>query len=347
MLLSLLLRALRRVLPGLAAVGAVLLLCVCVGSVSIPLGTTLDVFSRALRGEAQTAGAFASILLQVRMPRVLCAALIGASLSLCGAAMQGLLRNALADGSTLGVSSGASLGAAVAIVLGLSFPALPLSGTAVTAMLFAFASLAGILSLAYAVDHSLSTTTIILIGVVFSMLVSSLLSLLIAFSGEKLRSITFWTMGSLGSASYAGAALLAVCLALFGAALLTQSRALDAFALGEEQALHLGVNVRRVKLTVMIAVSALVGVCVSVGGGIGFVGLVAPHMVRLITGPDHRRLLPGCLFGGAVFLMLCDLAARTLAAPIELPIGVITSILGAGLFIALYARRGKGARGAC
>ena len=319
----------------------VMALCVCVGSVYIPLRDTVGTLLKALRGEAAL-GARGAIILSVRLPRVLCTALVGASLSLCGAAMQGLLRNPLADGSTLGVSSGASLGAAVAIVTGFSAAGLPLAGTAVMAMLCAFASLAGILALAFALDKSLSTHTIILIGIVYAMLISSVLSLLIAFSGEKLRSITFWTMGSLASASYPAAALLGCFLAVCGGFLLTQAPALDAFALGESQALHLGVHVRRVKLTVMIAVSALVGVCVAVGGGIGFVGLVTPHMVRLLTGPNHRRLLPVSLFSGAVFLLLCDLAARTLIAPGELPIGVVTSIIGAAAFIGIYARSGKG-----
>ena len=325
-------------LSGLLLTGLVFTLCLCVGSVPIAFKDTLNVLRGALTGAVRD-DYIAVILLRRRLPRVLCAGLIGASLSMSGAVMQGLLRNSLADGSTLGVSSGASLGAAVAIVTGFSATMGDLTGTTLMAILFAALSLAGVLTLAYALDRSLSTQTIILLGVVYGMLVSALLTLLITFSGEKLRTITFWTLGSLSSVSWSSVTLLTSVFIIFGAILLPHAAALDLFALGESRAAHLGVNVRRTKVVCMAAVCALCGVCVAVGGGIGFVGLVTPHMVRLVVGPSHKRLLPACLVGGANFLMLCDLAARALFSPLELPIGVITSIIGAGVFVALYARR--------
>lgn len=317
-----------------------MLLCVCAGSVPLSPGETLQILWRGLTG-TEAGGSGEAIILRVRLPRVLCVALTGASLSLCGAAMQGLLRNPLADGSTLGVSSGASLGAVLAIVLGMQFPGLPFAGTMVMAMLFAFGSLALILPLAYALDRSLATGTIILIGVVFSMFVSSLMNLLITFAGEKIKSITFWTLGSLSGSTYVNALTLLLALTVCGGVLLALGGALNAFALGEEQAQHLGVSVRRVKLTVMAAVSMLLGVCVSIGGTIGFVGLVIPHMVRLVLGPDHRRLLPASLLAGAVFLLLADLVGRTLLSPIELPIGVVTSLVGAVAFLVIFYRSRK------
>ncbi len=317
-----------------------MLLCVCAGSVPLSPGETLQILWRGLTG-TEAGGSGEAIILRVRLPRVLCVALTGASLSLCGAAMQGLLRNPLADGSTLGVSSGASLGAVLAIVLGMQFPGLPFAGTMVMAMLFAFGSLALILTLAYALDRSLATGTIILIGVVFSMFVSSLMNLLITFAGEKIKSITFWTLGSLSGSTYVNALTLLLALTVCGGVLLALEGALNAFALGEEQAQHLGVSVRRVKLTVMVAVSMLLGVCVSIGGTIGFVGLVIPHMVRLVLGPDHRRLLPASLLAGAVFLLLADLVGRTLLSPIELPIGVVTSLVGAVAFLVIFYRSRK------
>lgn len=317
-----------------------MLLCVCAGSVPLSPGETLQILWRGLTG-TEAGGSGEAIILRVRLPRVLCVALTGASLSLCGAAMQGLLRNPLADGSTLGVSSGASLGAVLAIVLGMQFPGLPFAGTMVMAMLFAFGSLALILTLAYALDRSLATGTIILIGVVFSMFVSSLMNLLITFAGEKIKSITFWTLGSLSGSTYVNALTLLLALTVCGGVLLALGGALNAFALGEEQAQHLGVSVRRVKLTVMAAVSVLLGVCVSIGGTIGFVGLVIPHMVRLVLGPDHRRLLPASLLAGAVFLLLTDLVGRTLLSPIELPIGVVTSLVGAVAFLVIFYRSRK------
>lgn len=312
--------------------------CVSLGSVNISLR---DVWNSVFGGEVSRE-TYRSIIWWTRLPRVLCAGLMGAALSLCGAAMQGLLRNPLADGSTLGVSSGAALGAALSIVLGITIPGLETAGPAAMAMLFAFGSLLLILALAWGIDRSFATHNIILIGVVFTMLVSALLSILITFSGEKLRSITYWTMGSLSGKSYEQAAVLLGGLILFGTPLFLQSRELNAFAVGEENALHVGVPVRRVKLTVMICASALIGICVSIGGSIAFVGLIIPHMVRLAAGPNHRRLLPLSAFAGAVFLMLADLAARSLLSPLELPIGVVTSLIGAVVFIVIFYRSRKG-----
>ena len=324
---------------GLAALTVLtLLVCVCIGSVNIPLPDTAEVIWKAVTRQPLPEISARSIILSVRLPRVLCVAMTGAALSLCGAAMQGLLKNPLADGSTLGVSSGASLGAVLAIAFEIRLPGFPFAGTMVMAMVFAFLSLVVILSLAYRLDGTLATNTIILIGVIFSMFVSSLLSLVITFAADKVQHITFWTMGSLAGSSYQNALLLLGALLICGGVLLGQSRELNAFAIGEDNARHIGVSVRRVKLTVLIAVSALIGVCVSIGGTIGFVGLVAPHMVRMVTGPNHSRLLPACIFGGAIFLMGCDLAARILLKPLELPIGVVTSLIGSVLFVVLFYR---------
>lgn len=322
---------------------AVMLLCICVGSVMLPPMDTLEVLWNGLTGAQGPVNEMAAnIILPVRLPRVLCVALVGASLSLCGGAMQGLLKNPLADGTTLGVSSGASLGAVTAIAFGISLPGFPFAGSMVMAVLFAFGSLALILSLAYKLDSSLSTNTIILIGVIFSMFASSISSLIITFAGDKIKTITFWTMGSLQGSSYENAMVLLAALALFGGLVIGCGRELNAFAVGEDNARNIGVNVRRVKLTVLICISVLIGVCVSVSGTIGFVGLVTPHMLRSITGPNHRRLLPATLFGGACFLMLSDLLARTLLNPRELPLGVVTSFVGSMMFIYIFYMSRKG-----
>lgn len=320
---------------------AVMWLCICLGSVEIPLRDTLAVLGNAITGSAQREGVSTAILLARRLPRVLCVALSGAALSLSGAAMQGLLKNPLADGSTLGVSSGASLGAVISIAYGITFPALPFAGTMVMAILFALVSLLAILGLAYKLDYSLSTNTIILIGVIYSMFVSAAMNVIITFHAHRVKDITFWTMGSLQNSSYQNAAILAVVLAVCGGILMFRARELNAFAVGEDNARHIGVNVRRTKLIILITVSVLIGVCVSVGGTIGFVGLVTPHMVRMLVGPNHKRLLPASAFGGAVFLMLADLIARILLKPLELPIGVITSLVGAVIFILIFYQTRK------
>jgi len=326
---------------------AVMALCVCLGSVTIPLRDIAAALRSAVRHAPAPEGVSGPIILSIRLPRVLCVTLCGMALSLCGASMQGLLRNPLADGSTMGVSSGAALGAMLAIVLGVRVPGVPWGGTVVMAILFSFLSLLLILGLAFALDRSLTTHTIILIGVIFSMFASSLMSLIIAFAGEKVRSLTFWTMGSLSGSSYENVLLVLGALLIFGTVLLCHIRELNAFAVGEENARHIGVHVKRVKVTVLVCVSALIGVCVSVGGTIGFVGLVVPHMARMITGPNHRRLLPAAMVGGAVFLLLADLTARMLLRPVELPIGVVTSLVGAVFFIFIFYRSRKAGRGAC
>ena len=338
-----------RLSPGALALlvlvlAGAMLLCICVGSVSISPADTLRVLLCALLRRPMPEGVSANIILNVRLPRVVNVALVGAALSLCGAAMQGLLRNPLADGSTLGVSSGASLGAVLALALDVTLPGTAFGGTMLLAMIFAFLSLMLILALAYALDRSLATNSIILIGVIFSMFASSVMSLIISFSGDKLRSITFWTMGSLSGTGFAHARVLAAALLVCGAVVLAHARELNAMAIGEDDARHVGVNVRRVKLTLMIAVSLLIGVCVSVGGTIGFVGLVVPHMARMIVGPNHGRLLQASMLAGAIFLLLSDLAARTLLRPIELSIGVVTSLVGAVAFVLIFFRTRRAAR---
>ena len=324
-----------------AALLLAMILCVCVGSVPISLSDTVTAVWNALWGLPIPQTIAKNIILNVRLPRVLCVALSGASLSLCGAAMQGLLRNPLADGSTMGVSSGAALGAVIAMAAGFTLPGTGYGGVMVTAMAFAFGSLVLILSLAYALDHSLATHSIILIGVIFTMFISSIISLVVTFASDHTRSLNFWTLGSFSGVNYGQAKLLALALALCGGVILRYSHELNAFAVGEDNARHVGVNVKRVKLVILITVSALIGVCVSISGTVSFVGLVMPHIARMLVGPNHKRLLPASLFAGAIFLLLADLAARTLFSPIELSIGVVTSLVGAVAFVIIFYRTRK------
>ncbi len=313
-----------------------LVFCACAGSVYVP---PLEALS-AILGRASE-GVGASIIVNVRLPRVIAVMLSGAMLSLSGGAMQGLLRNPLADGSTFGVSSGASLGATLSIALGLSIPGLAGGATSLMAVVFAFFSLALILGLASRLDGTMSTSTIILVGVIFTMFASAIISLIVTFAGDRVRSIMFWTMGSLAGSSYRDAAWLAASLLIFGWVILRHVQELNAFSLGEANARSVGVDVRVVKRRVLVAVSALIGVCVSVGGTIGFVGLVVPHMTRMVVGPDHRRLLPASMFAGGVFLMLADLLSRVVMKPLELPIGVITSFVGSIAFVYIFFKTRK------
>ncbi len=321
---------------------AALLICVSAGSVSVPIKDTAAAIWSFILAQPVPSGLSRSIILNVRLPRVICAALIGASLSLCGAVMQGLLRNPLADGSTLGISSGASIGAVLALAFGLRIPGFGAGGVTFTAIVFAFASLMVILTLAYSLDFSLSTNTILLIGVIFSMFAGSIVSLVVTFADDNVKSVIFWLMGSLSGSSYENALLLFSALAVCGTVALRFSRELNAFAIGEDNARNVGVNVRLVKQTLLIAVSVLIGVAVAIGGAINFVGLVVPHMTRMLTGPNHKRLLPASMFSGAVFLMLADLFSRLVLNPRELPIGVVTSFVGSIVFVYIFYMSRKG-----
>ena len=318
-----------------------MVLCICVGSVRISFSDTVTSVWNAVWGLPIPENIAKNIILNVRLPRVLCVALAGAALSICGAAMQGLLRNPLADGSTMGVSSGAALGAIIAVATGFILPGLSFGGSMIMAMAFAFGSLILILSLAYTLDRSLSTGSIILIGVIFTMFISAIISLIITFASDHTRTLSFWTMGSFSGVNYDQAKIMCVALVICGGILIRFSPELNAFAIGEDNARHIGVNVKRVKLIVLITVSVLIGVCVSIAGTVSFVGLIMPHIARMLVGPNHKRLLPASLFAGAIFLLLADLTARTLLSPIELPIGVVTSIVGAVAFVIIFYKTRK------
>ena len=320
-------------------------LCIGNGSVYIEPAHTLSILWEQLTGVAlaETTEAQRIIVMQLRLPRVLLAALVGSSLSLSGAAMQGLIRNPLADGSTLGVTSGGSLGAVLCLALGWQISAWPSLSTALFGIAFSVLSLVIILLFARRMDADFSSNTIILSGVIFSMLAGSLTSLLIAFAGDSVREIVFWSMGSLSGRSWEAVGLLLGFVLVGQGLILVNSRELDALALGEEQAAYIGVDVRRVRMQLLLGSAVLCGATVSLCGHIAFVGLIVPHVVRLVAGPLNRRLLPNSALLGALFLMLCDLTARMVMQPLELPIGVITSIIGALVLIfVFYHQRPKG-----
>lgn len=314
-----------------------ILLCVLVGSVQVPLADFWQSFQNLLGG-GELDSQYDQIIYRIRLPRVLTTAVVGAMFSLSGAIMQGLLKNPLADGSTLGISSGASLGAALAIVSGFQIDFLPFSGTALLSSLFAFLSLIIILSLAYRLDRQLSNTTVVLMGIIYSMLTSSLLSLMMVFFNEKVNNIIFWTMGSLAASSYESFFFILVVFLIFGGISLTQMRELNAFSTGEAQARNLGVDVAKVRLLLFVCISFLIGNAVAVAGNIAFVGLIIPHMARGLVGPNFQKLLPVTIYLGSIFLLLADLVARTAFQPVELPIGIITSIIGTLFFVFIYMR---------
>lgn len=320
------------VLGGLAALLAL------AGFAGLALGPSALAPSRvaeALLGDAS--GPAADIVLRVRLPRVGLAALVGASLAVAGALFQALLRNPLADPYVLGVSGGAAVGGIVALSFG---AALGLGAGAVPPAAFAGAVLTTVLLYAVAGARGrVSATQLLLTGVVFNAFASALIVFLASVAGlTESASIFLWLIGSL-SASRAGVAgWVALFLALGLAVALPRARHLNLLTLGEEPAQQLGVDVDRLQRWLLVATSLMVGAAVSVAGLVGFVGLIIPHLLRLLFGPDHRLLLPAAALGGAAFLVLCDTAARTALDGRELPVGAITALAGGPLFLYLLRR---------
>lgn len=274
------------------------------------------------------------IVWELRLPRILTAAAVGAGLALSGAVMQAITRNQLADPYLLGLSSGASLGAVSVLLLGVAV-LLP-----VAAFAGALAALAVTLGLAGALGRITPTRTV-LAGVAVSSLAGAITSFVIFWTatGDSYRQILGWLLGSLSGARWESVAIAGIALLVIGIPLALGGRVLDAFAFGDTTAASLGVPVQAARWVLLVATALLTGAMVSVSGAIGFVGLVLPHAVRLIAGPGHRALLPLSALVGAVFLIWADTLARTLFDPRELPVGIVTALIGAPVFAVLLARR--------
>lgn len=307
---------------------------VSIGAVKIPIETLWS-----------SADATASnILWKIRMPRVLLAGIVGASLAVSGAAFQGLLKNPLADPYTLGVSSGASVGAVITLFFSITLPFLGAFTLPVFSMIGAAATMFLVIGFARLVDRTMKMETIILTGIIFGAFLGSVLSLMIALTQEELRQVVNWLLGSVSMRGWSYIRMVLPFFIIGSFILWMNRRELNAMLFGEERAHYLGVNVKRSKLQVLIGGSVLTGSAVAVSGTIGFVGLVVPHMTRLMWGADHRHLLPLSLINGASLLIICDLVSRTIIAPAELPVGVITAFIGAPVFAYIfYRQRRKGA----
>ena len=326
-----------RLVAVLAALAALLVAALALGLAWGPSAVTPGEAMRALLG-ADDGSAAADIVRRIRLPRVAVGALVGASLATAGAIFQALLRNPLADPFVLGISGGAALGGVAVLALGAGFGlgagAVPIAAfagaLAATALLFGAAGVRG----------RLAATTLLLTGVVFNAFASAAIVFLASLGGmAEGTSIFLWLIGNLASARAELLAPLAG-LAAFGLALaLPQSRALNLLALGEESAEQLGVAVERSKRVLLLATALMVGAAVSVSGLIGFVGLIVPHALRLVLGPDHRLLVPASALAGAAFLVVCDAAARSVLPGRELPVGAITALAGGPLFLLLLRRQ--------
>ena len=315
------------------------------GAVDIPIETIIDLGFEVFQSSDKdtVSQQVKTILLDIRLPRICLAILIGAILAISGAVMQGLFRNPLAAPSLIGVSSGASVGASVVIVLAgawlQSNTALGLSLVAVGAFIGSFL----VTVLVYRLSTSAlgtSVTTMLLAGIAVSALAGAVSGLLSYYAdNEMLRQISIWQMGNLSTANWQRVLVLAVVAILVLSLFPRESKSLNALLLGESEARHLGIDVQQVKRKLILLTTLGIGTAVAIGGMIGFVGLIVPHIVRLLIGPDHRWLLPVSALAGGVLLLLADTIARIIIAPTELPTGILTAILGAPFFIMLLVQK--------
>ncbi|MFE7354519.1 FecCD family ABC transporter permease [Streptomyces sp. NPDC057543] len=320
-----------------AALVVCCLLSAGLGAYSIPLGDVLaSVQHRLGLGGAALDRVGESVLWNVRLPRVVLALLVGASLGCAGALMQGVFGNPLAEPGVIGISSGAAVGAVASIALGLNF-----FGNWTTTLCAFAAGLATVL-LVYALSRSGGRTevvTLILTGIAVNAFAGALIGLFVFFADNaQISQITFWQLGSLAQATWPKVLAVLPC-AVFGLLVAPfYARKLDLLALGERPARHLGVDVERLRIVLVLVVALLTAAAVAVAGIISFVGLLVPHLLRMANGPGHRLLVPGSALGGALVLVVGDLAARTVADPAELPLGVLTALFGSPFFFWLLRR---------
>ncbi|GGS29656.1 MULTISPECIES: FecCD family ABC transporter permease [Actinokineospora] len=321
---------------GLGLLAASVAAAITIGPASIGVGEVWRTVWAHLRGSEPVLTPIRDgIIWHLRLPRTLLAAVCGAGLAVCGVVLQSLLRNPLADPFVLGVSSGASTGAVLVVVLGVGGGALSLSAGAFAGAVAAFAL---VLALSRLLGGQLDR--VVLCGVAAMQLFSALTSFIVltAADAETTKGVLFWLLGSLASASWTEVAVAAGVLVAVLAVCLAHSRALDAFAFGEDAAAALGVDVARTRMVLLCATALLTAVLVSSTGAIGFVGLVLPHAARAVVGAGHPRLLPAAALAGAVFLVWVDTAARSVIDPQEVPVGVLTSLIGVPAFVVILHR---------
>lgn len=329
------------IIAMLLALMAVVVFATAVGAVYVPFAQTVKIILKnfGLIKNVEFQSGQESIIFYIRFPRVLVAVMVGAALATSGAVMQGIFRNPMADPGTLGVSSGASLGAVVAIALGLTTRSLYVMPVFAAAGALTVAFVIFVLSLR---SGKISPLTLILSGIAVSMFVNAITSVVLSFArSDQVKEYIFWTTGGLGSRRWEHLAIGIGPILICGALLFLFSRELNVLMLGEEEAYALGLDPSKARKIMLFLSSITTAAAVSVSGNISFVGLIVPHIMRLIVGPDHRALLPASAVGGALFLVLCDVVARTVIQPEEIGVGIITSLLGAPYFLSLLIKTRK------
>ncbi|MBT55948.1 MAG: iron ABC transporter [Mameliella sp.] len=326
-----------------ALVGALLLACGASLQVGATDVTLTSLIAKLVQGQALSQMERV-VLFDIRLPRLAMGVFVGAALAVSGAAMQGLFRNPLADPGIVGVGAGAGLGAILAIVLGTLLPAwvIDMTGNQLTPFA-AFLGGWGSTILLYRVStrHGrTSVATMLLAGIALGALAGALSGILVYIADDRqLRDLTFWGLGSLAGASWGKVLAAGPMIALAIGTALMLGRGLNGLALGEATAAHIGIDVQRMKSIAILSVAGATGAAVAVSGGIGFIGIVVPHLLRLASGPDHRTLLLNSALLGATLLILADVIARVVIAPAELPIGIVTAVLGAPIFLWILLKR--------
>ena len=323
----------------------ILLVCAALGSVHIPAANILSViahmvFSIALPEHITPADV--TIVWNLRLPRVALAFTAGAALSVSGAVMQSVLRNPLASSYTLGVSSGASLGASLVIFLGFTLPIASMLTLPILGFTFGLGTIVMAMAIAQQLDRGMENHTIILTGMIFSLFINAVTTLMFALFRENIQRMIFWQMGSFSMRDW-GTVFILAPIVTAGIIFIVRFRLeLDIMTFGEDQAQTIGINSKNVKWMLLITSAAITGSTIAFVGVIGFVDLVVPHIVRKIFGAAHRYVIPMSAVAGGAFMALCDLAARTVAAPAELPVGAVTALIGAPFFAYIYFSK-KGA----
>ncbi len=328
----------------LSTLVGVIIVSVSIGPISISLTEVIATLAKKipLLGSLINSPGSAvnqEIVLAVRLPRVLAAVLVGVGLASSGTVLQGLLRNPMADPYIIGVSAGASLGATIASVLGLGFSVI---GSLYSIPIFAFAGAITTVFMVYSISRraaGISMLTLLLVGIAVTSFFSAMVTLLRLVSSDMALSIVFWLIGSLNLTTW-NYVYLALPFIVIGFVIsLFFSRDLTALSLGEEQASHLGVETENVKKILLLGVSLMTAAAVSISGVIGFIGLIIPHIMRLIVGPDYRILIPASATAGAIVLIACDTLSRTILSPSEIPVGIITALFGGPFFIYLLTKK--------
>lgn len=322
----------------------VIIMGVGIGSVYVPPKATINILMHKISLAPllqDIESASVSIVWNLRIPRTLLAFIVGGALAVSGTVMQSVLKNPLASSYTLGVSSGASVGAGIVIITGISIPILGIFTLPLFGLTFGLLTVFLAVSFTARLDRNMSNNTIILVGMVFSLFINAILTLMSSLGREHIQQLIFWQMGSFSSREWSSVVILLPIVIIGVLILIGYSRELDLMTFGEEQASTVGVEINKVKWVLLGLSAALTGSAISFVGVIGFIDLIAPHVVRRFFGSSHKVVIPMSMFIGGAFMVVCDLIARTIISPSELPVGAVTALIGAPFFAYVYFSKRK------